>query len=675
VFKSKLKHLIYLIIFIPCILFAQAPILNQTDSPANNYLVGTGIGDFTRLLNGKLPHGIGTYGLVNYYNPIDTTKTDSLKGIINGVHLPVKSRVITIKHLPSNSEFVYVLLDLAFASHNIRQSILQKIWQVRPDFKSASLMLTATHTHSAPGGFSDYLGYEVASPGYKPEIVDAVAQRTYEAILQAWQNESEMQLIFAESVVADTIPIAFSRKGLPAYNSNPEIKQPISVEQNYLATDRLWQMIYFEKEGELHSMLNIFGAHPNRLGADIISADTRGYASDMAELELPKNGVALFAQNAPGDIDAEGSYTHQVDKSNTKIFHPAYYPRDSTGKITHISDSKRVEVEGIFLKEQAFRTFEIPDTSVSIYGRIDCELIYVDMSKQVIPIGNYPKTLDPLDYYKNDFHILGNWGKIGSVFSKKVRTARTAPPTIGLGAIARISPKLEPVVIAMERSLRYGRLMTSVFKDKEKAAYLWQMYRSQGEKTVMLEGGEFPSAIGFKIGGPMFDMFSKFDPVLYQLEHDHQNGLHHENTMYPSIVPLQIVILGNIAIIGVSGEPGNIAGQRIERAVLEHLQHRGVERAIVNGYANENTGYIFTPEEYPSQFAPSQCGFVLYGRWTEPAFRYNYEQLAKAMLLEGEEREKVLDRTIQHPNFSENWYQRASGMSHIPKPEPKKKKK
>jgi hypothetical protein len=380
----------------------------------------------------------------------------------------------------------------------------------------------------------------------------------------------------------------------------------------------------------------------------------------------------MFAQNAPGDIDAEGSYTGQASKENTKIFHPAYYSKDSLGNLHGIRSTTRVEREGFFLKEQAFRTLQHPDTSFSMQGRIDCELIYVDMSNQEVPIGNYPKTLDPLDYYKNDFFIWGKWGKIGAAFSSKVRTARTASPTIGLGAIARISPKLEPVVITMERTLRYGRLMTSIFKDKEKAAYLWQMYRSQAEKTVMLEGGEFPSAIGFKIGGPMFDMFSKFDPVLYQLEQDHQNGLHDEHTMYPSIVPLQIVIIGNIAIIGVSGEPGNIAGQRIEKAVLAHLQHRGVERAIVNGYANENTGYIFTPEEYPSQFAPQQCGFVLYGKWTEPAFRYNFEQLAKSMLLDGEERDQLLDRTVQPPCFSDDWYQKASGLSHIPKKEKKK---
>ncbi|MEZ5001837.1 MAG: neutral/alkaline non-lysosomal ceramidase N-terminal domain-containing protein [Chitinophagales bacterium] len=664
------------VVFIIHFSFSYAQSEDQSKPTENSaYIVGTGIKDFTRLLDGSLPHGIGTYGLVNYYHPIDTTITDTIRNIVNGVHLPLKTRVITIKHVPSNTEFVYVLLDLAFASNNIRKGVLERIWQIRPDFKSASLMLTATHTHSAPGGFTDYMGYEVATPGYKPEIVEVVAQRTYEAILEAWKNEQPMQLIFAESTVPDSIPIAFSRKALPGYNRNPEIKKPIDEEHNYLATDRLWQMIYFEKSDSLHSILNFFGAHPNRLGADIISADTRGAASTWAEKELPENGVALFAQNAPGDIDSEGYYRDKVNCHNKNIVHPAYYSVDSLCNVHRVNKSDRVQVEGKFLKEQAFRTIAEPEASFKVDGSIDCELIYIDMTNQQIPLGNYPKTLDPTDYYKNDYFLLGRWGKVGAAFSKKVRTARTSEPSIGLAAIARLSDNLTNFVVGLEKTMRYGRLGLSVFKDKDKAAYVWQMYRSQGDKSVMLEGGHYPSAVGFKIGGPIFNIFTKFDAVLYQLDEDHKNGLHFEHTMYPSIAPLQIVIIGNIAILGVSGEPGNIAGQRIEKAVLTHLEHRGVERVIMNGYANENTGYIFTPEEYTSQFYPQQCGFVIYGRWTEPAFRYNYELLAKAMLLHGEEREAVLDRSIQHPEFSKEWYNKASGMKHLEKVVKEEKKK
>ena len=235
-------------------------------TPSYEYLVGTGIGDFTCLLDGCLPHGVGTYGLVNYTRPIDTTIHDAERGIVSGVHLPLKARAITIKHAITQKRFVYVLLDLAFPSENIRRGVVKKLQAIEPGFESASLMLTATHTHSAPGGTSDYMGYEVATPGYRPDIVETIVESTYNAIIDAIKSEKPMQLVFSERVVPDSIPIAFSRRALPAYNSNPEIKEKIDVNENYKATDRVWQMIHFERAGNLHSMLNFFGAHPQPPG-------------------------------------------------------------------------------------------------------------------------------------------------------------------------------------------------------------------------------------------------------------------------------------------------------------------------------------------------------------------------------------------------------------------------
>ena len=629
------------------------------------YLVGTGMDDITRLKNGRLPHKTGTYGYVHYTSPYDSTKTDTSLGIYNGVHIDLKARAITIKHAPTNELFVYILFDLNNGSEVLRQGILNKLRVIHPDFPSANLMLAATHTHSAPGGYSYYMGYEVATPGFRPDIVEAIVDGAFSAIQQALKNQQPMQMVFKEAVVPDSIPIAFSRKALPAYNRNPEIKEPVKIEENYKATDRIWQMISFEKNGKVQSMLNIFAAHPNRMGSNVLCADTRGAASELAERELPEGGVALFSQNASGDIDDEGFYRSKVKKDNPYIIHPAYYTKDDKGKPHGIPRPKRVWVEGEYLKEQAFQTNRQPETEFPITGGIDCELIYSDMSSQAVPRGNYAETLDPLDYYDNNYFLLGIVGRVGSVFRPKMKIARTVPPTIGLGAIARIPDRLTQFVIATEKFIRYTRLFTTPFKTSSKSKYLWSMYRGQGIKTVMLEGNQYISAMGFPIGKTMFNIFTKFDPVLKELKRDHEIGLHDENTMYPTMVPIQIAIIGNIAIAAVSGEPGNIAGQRIEKTIYAHLQKRGVKRVIVNGHANENTGYIFTPEEYNSQFMPTQCGFVLYGKWTCPAFRYNFEQLAKAMLQPKNERDQLLDYSIQPPQFSDNWYEKASYLDFL----------
>lgn len=660
------------------ILFVTVPVNGQDmvlDDP--EYRLGTGIADITRLLNGSLPHNTGTYGYARYISPVDTTINRPEEGIVNGVHLPLKTRILVIERKGDDQQFIYGLLDLGFVSHNIRDAVIEKIRTAQPDFDPAYLLLTATHTHSAPGGFSDYMGYEVAAPGYRPDIVEMYATRTFEAIQEAWSNMRDVDLILKERTVPDNIPIAFSRKGLPAYNQNPEITEPVDIEHNYKATDRLWQLIDFRTNEGSHSILSFFGAHPNRMGADVLSSDTRGAASEATEKHLPKNGLAIFAQNAPGDIDSEGSYRRHVDPHNQHVIHPAYFRVDSTGKIHQIPTGQRVIREGEFLRDEALATVAKPEREFRITGPMDAELIYVDMEDLAAPIGNYPETLDPLDYYKNDYYLFGALGRFGSLFKKDLKKVHTTPPTIGLAAIARISPRLIQVMTNLELFVRYNRLFFSGFTGDgyEKTQYIWRMYRGQAQKVVMLEGGEWGSALGFKIGGGMFNLFDGFDPVLVELARDRKEGIHDEHTFYPQVMPIHVVIIGNLAILGVSGEPGNIAGQRMERTVLEVLKDRGVERVIMNGYSNENTGYIFTPEEYNSQYEPQQCGFQLYGRWTSPVVRYQYEKLARAMLLDKSERHAVLDYETKPPVFSEAWYEKASFQEFLPPSMTRKQRK
>jgi len=421
-----------------------------------------------------------------------------------------------IRHIPSNTEMVYVMLDLAFASENIRKAILTRIWKDDPNFRSDQLILTATHTHSAPAGFTNYMGYEVATPGYRPDIVENIGQRTYEAIQDAIENIQPVHLQFSERFVPYDIPIAFSRNALDGYNSNPEVTEKIFPDNNYVATDRTWQLIQFDKPGDdrLHSVLNFFGSHPNRMGPSVISSDTRGAACDSMEKYLPDNGMAIFAQNAPGDIDSEGSYWHQTDTSNHFTHPPAYSYLDVNGTRKKYPRGQRVLIEGQILMDQSFETIQAPDETFEVSGPIDCELIYLNMNGQSAPKGKYPETLSPMDYYKNTYYLLGGFGRFGSLFKPDLRFTHTSPPTIGMGAIARVNDRMLRLMTNLELTVRYLRLFFSGFDSEgsDNAKYVWNMYRAQADKTVMLEGGPISSALGFRVGGLMFNAFAGQTP-------------------------------------------------------------------------------------------------------------------------------------------------------------------
>lgn len=97
----------------------------------------------------------------------------------------------------------------------------------------------------------------------------------------------------------------------------------------------------------------------------------------------------------------------------------------------------------------------------------------------------------------------------------------------------------------------------------------------------------------------------------------------------PTQMPVQIIRIGQLAIIGVPGEATTMSGRRIRKVVLDGLKGSGVTTAVIAGLANQYTGYITTAEEYEKQhyegasteFGPNELG----------AFLQEFDELARAM--------------------------------------------
>jgi neutral ceramidase len=96
----------------------------------------------------------------------------------------------------------------------------------------------------------------------------------------------------------------------------------------------------------------------------------------------------------------------------------------------------------------------------------------------------------------------------------------------------------------------------------------------------------------------------------------------------PNIVPIQILKLGNIAIIGVPGELSTVAGQMLKNQVKAALKSK-IDTIIISSLANSYTGYITTHDEYLKQ--AYEGGFTVYGPWTLNAYLQAFNQLASAL--------------------------------------------
>ncbi len=97
----------------------------------------------------------------------------------------------------------------------------------------------------------------------------------------------------------------------------------------------------------------------------------------------------------------------------------------------------------------------------------------------------------------------------------------------------------------------------------------------------------------------------------------------------PEVLPLQVVRLGNVALVGLPFEPTTMAGRRVRQQVLAQLSPLGVNQVIIAGLSNAYAGYLSTREEYAKQ--DYEGASTHFGPWTLAAVQQEVDKLAVAL--------------------------------------------
>lgn len=131
-------------------------------------------------------------------------------------------------------------------------------------------------------------------------------------------------------------------------------------------------------------------------------------------------------------------------------------------------------------------------------------------------------------------------------------------------------------------------------------------------------------------GNPLFDAISNVlyeaSPQLRQCQSPKDILLSTGSLGFtPSVLPLQLMRIGQLVLVGVPQEVTIVAGLRLRRTVATTL---GVplQNVLISGYANEYAGYLTTPQEYDNQ--DYEGGHTLFGRWSLPAYQQEFDRLA-----------------------------------------------
>lgn len=480
----------------------------------------------------------------------------------------------------------------------LKRAVLQRLGRSHPGvFAEERLMLCASHTHSAPGGFSHFPFYNFSIPGFRPAIFEAIVAAFCEALVLAWERRQPATLALSHGDFPIEAGVAFNRS-LAAYNRNPGVQQRPDSQTDRAIERTMFLLLARTPDGRPIGQINWFGVHPTSLDnrGQLISSDNKGYAAEYLERDIGGGFVAIFAQQFAGDVSPNAQGTTRRD-----------WPRGP-----YKDQTASAQYNGRLQSEQAARLIAALDGSHTLQaGTVDAALVQRDLSRV---------TIDPA--------FTG--GGVGET---------TSAPCHGLaffGGSPVDGPGAPKPVLALLRVLarRWARAEERRAREQGPAALeRWQrQQRAQQPKLVVSD-----SANGVLLGlGSTRRLPGFLDPILGEVQRQELAGALQEKPWVPAVLPLQYFRLGALAIIGFPGEITTVAGQQLRALCAELLAPAGVRQVIVNSYANSYFGYCTTWHEYQEQ--QYEGGHTTFGNRTHDAFRTEYKRFLGECLKPAEQR-------------------------------------
>lgn len=540
---------------------------------------------------------------------------------MEAIETPLTARAFVFADSKSGRKFCYVNCELAFITIAIKKGVLKTLERKHPEFgyDEDNMLLTAQHTHSGPGGYSYYGLYNLSVPGFVMEVYKKIVDGIAEAVIAAEKNLKPATLSWSTGVFEPDKEVAFQRS-IDAYNRNPEVKEKVPFEKRHLAIDREMTLLKITSEtGEELGSINWFGVHTTSLPNTNhrVCYDNKGYAAAYMEEQFRKQHnndyLAVFAQGTAGDVTPR------------MVYNPVYpYQRGQwEGKFPNDIESAKYNGKLQFEKAKEIAASENQNT---VRGEIDYELLFVNFS----------------DVTCNPKFANGN------------ENAQTGPATMGVAFFTGTTidgPGMHPIAGAalagIARFIKFWEKLKARFGSEEYRKLIERKYRTQGKKDIMVESNA-RRVLGTKhinrIPVPAW-----VDPAIATFKYFYQKAGDLKKPWTPKILPLQLVIVGDLAFAAFPFEITTIAGKRLRASLEETLAARGVKRVILSPYANGYSGYITTYEEYQAQIY--EGGHTVFGEWSLAALQTKFDILAQQLLKPKEER-KIPHDAIP-PDFTE----------------------
>lgn len=518
---------------------------------------------------------------------------------VTGVRHPLQTRAFYIGHPESGTQVVYCVAELCFITQAIRHGVLEKLALDYPKLglNEHNVMLTATHTHSGPAGFSHFLLYNMTAPGFVHSVYQAIVDAMVAAIVEACASNAPGKLYRASAEMPAGHKVAFNRS-LKAYNQNPEI-DPLPTEGRNEAVNRKMTVLRFESEnGTPLGILSFFAVHCTSYHSDngLIDSDNKGIAARKFEkMAARKLGldqfVAGFAQSTAGDVSPN-----------------------------FLWDPKRGVMGG---------EFESDENSAIYNGTLQFEFantLFNASRREPMAV----KPVLALTHYEDHGRV-----KVMPEFSEGHAGQSTSPGQLGLSMIMGTAEGRGPL-FAARSTVETVNHLTGVGKrwlrklrdpNENHAQHAYHRYGPSFQFLDLSRGVDGRCFYIFKQGRPILPNF--VDPGIARVRHLNKSNAVGDAPWTPQVLPVQLMVIGDFALAGIPGEPTTVAGMRLAQSLTPRLENLGVKEILVAGFANGYSGYVTTHQEY--QVQAYEGGSTHFGPWTLAGYQTRFDQLGRKL--------------------------------------------
>jgi neutral ceramidase len=280
-----------------------------------------------------------------------------------GLHLRLRSRAFVLADAASGERVLLVVNDLPLVFDSIREALLKRLAAEFGDVYTArNTMVTATHTHCGPGGYSHHDLYNTNTHGFRPKTFAAIVDGMTEAVTRAHADLSPSSLRLAHGELTD----ASVNRSRTAFDRNPAEERAFFPE----AIDPQTSLLEIEREGRVVAAINWFATHNTSMTNEnqLISSDNKGYAGYHWERVV--SGVDYRAEGDPGFVGAFAQ-TNAGDMSPNLGLKPGTGPTDDEFENTRLIGLRQYEAAAKL-------------TGEPLDGGVDSRLTHVDLSRMTV---------------------------------------------------------------------------------------------------------------------------------------------------------------------------------------------------------------------------------------------------------------------------------------------------